>query len=55
MDEHPRRKRHVLTDIDRRPCTVRAHAADGHDHDGGKLPLKGAWQHYPFVSRVWPR
>jgi len=47
------RKRHILTDTDGRLLTVRVHAADVQDRDGGKLPLKGSRQRYPFVTRVF--
>lgn len=47
------RKRHILTDTDGRLLTVRVHGADVQDRDGGKLPLKGSRQRYPFVSRVF--
>ena len=33
--------------------TVRVHGADVQDRDGGKLPLKGSRQRYPFVERVF--
>lgn len=47
------RKRHILTDTDGRLLIVRVHAADVQDRDGGKLPLKGSRQRYPFVERVF--
>ncbi|MGF7149902.1 transposase [Sphingomonas zeicaulis] len=47
------RKRHILTDTDGRLLTVRVHAADFQDRDGGKLPLKGSQQRYPFFTRVF--
>ena len=47
------RKRHILTDTDGRLLTVRVHAADVQDRDGGKLPLKGSRRRYPFVTRVF--
>ena len=47
------RKRHILTDTDGRLLTVRVHAADVQDRDGGKLPLKASRQRYPFVARVF--
>ena len=47
------RKRHILTDTGGRLLTVRVHAADVQDRDGGKLPLWGSRQRYPFVTRVF--
>lgn len=47
------RKRHILTDTDGRLLTVRVHAADVQDRDGGKLPLGASRQRYPFVARVF--
>jgi hypothetical protein len=45
--------RHILTDTDGRLLSVRVHAANVQDRDGGKLPIKASRQCFPFVAGVF--